>query len=122
MLHGQVLQLKPSTGFLAVLAALQHCDTLSLYGFKLCNQAEARRSPSAVRLCQVGGRGDSHNSMSQYFCKYYSYGLGSQHKCRTFDHAFVVEHEMYAFWHQLGLLQLVSVSYTHLTLPTKRIV
>lgn len=94
---GQAVTLKPSTGFIAILAALHGCSTVDVYGFQLCRADDARATP----ICQPRQAGTT----PAYFCKYYEYGAGwRKDRCSRFDHAFALEHNTLHQLHACGHL------------------
>jgi len=100
---GRWLHLKPSTGFMAVLTALQHCSCVTLYGFGLCSAEEARGAPSQTRICPGLHQVEED---PKFFCKYYPYGTAwSKNTCSKFDHVFALEHETYKQWADMGLVR-----------------
>jgi len=96
---GRTTSLKPSTGFLAVLAALYSCGEVNVYGFQLCRNDDERATP----ICQP----QEDPSPQKYFCKYYQYGSGwHKDRCSRFDHAWVREHAALAHWNACGFLKV----------------
>ena len=116
------MHLKPSTGFMAVLTALQHCSCVTLYGFGLCSAKEAHGAPSKTRICpgithctyyhavcewlvDISGLHQVEED-PEFFCKYYPYGTAwSKNTCSKFDHVFALEHETYKQWADMGLVR-----------------